>query len=86
MTSTSRAPRSKGYVITIVSLFGHEFCWAWNLLKGILKGIWNGNLEWEPQMETLNGNLEWEPGEKPPNPMRETGEENWETTENILAP
>ena len=34
-------------------------------------------------METLNGNLKWEPGEKPPNPMRETGKENQETTENI---
>ena len=32
------------------------------------------------------GELEGEPGEKPPNPMKETGEENWETTENILAP
>ena len=28
----------------------------------------------------------WEPSKKPFNPMRETGEENWETTENILAP
>ena len=28
----------------------------------------------------------WGPGEKPPNLMRETGEENRGTTENILAP
>ena len=34
----------------------------------------------------VEGELEWEPGEKSLNPMRETGEENWETTENILAP
>ena len=27
----------------------------------------------------------WEPSKKPPNPMRETGEENQETSENILA-
>ena len=27
-----------------------------------------------------------EPGKKPPNPMRKTGEENRETSENILAP
>ena len=37
-------------------------------------------------MVTLNGNPEWELGEKSPNLMRETGEENRETTENILAP
>ena len=36
-------------------------------------------------MGTLNGNLEWEPGEKPLNPIKETGEENRETMENILA-
>ena len=36
-------------------------------------------------MRTLNRNLEWKPGEKPPNPMRETEEGNWEITENILA-
>ena len=29
---------------------------------------------------------EWESGEKPPNLMKETGEENQETTENIIAP
>ena len=28
----------------------------------------------------------WEPGKKPSNPMREAGEENQKTTENILAP
>ena len=28
----------------------------------------------------------WEPGKKPPNLMRETGEENRKTTKNILAP
>ena len=49
-------------------------------------GTLNGNLEWEPWMGILNGNLRWEPGEKPPKPMRETGDENQETTENILAP
>ena len=27
----------------------------------------------------------WEPSKKPPNPMRETGEENRQTTRNILA-
>ena len=29
---------------------------------------------------------EWKPGEKPPNPMRKTREENRGTTKNILAP
>ena len=29
---------------------------------------------------------EWEPGEKPPNPMKETGEENRGAIKNILAP
>ena len=48
-------------------------------------GTLNGNLGWEPWMRTLNGNLGWEPSEKPPNLMRETGEENRETTKNILA-
>ena len=33
-------------------------------------------------VESLKGNL----GEKPPNLMRETGEENREITKNILAP
>ena len=28
----------------------------------------------------------WKPSKKPPNPMRETEEENRETTKNILAP
>ena len=37
-------------------------------------------------MWILNENFEWEPSEKTPNPTRETGEENRETTENILAP
>ena len=41
--------------------------------RGTLKGI-------------LNENLEWEPGEKLSNSMKETGEENRGTTENILAP
>ena len=45
-------------------------------------GTWYGN----PEMGSLNGNLEWKPSEKPPNPMRETGEENRKTAENILAP
>ena len=29
---------------------------------------------------------EWEPGEKPPNPMRKTEEENQKINKNILAP
>ena len=33
----------------------------------------------ETLKRTLNGNLEWEPGEKLPNPMRKTGEENRKT-------
>ena len=37
-------------------------------------------------MRTLDGNLEWEPGEKPPNPIRETEEENREINKNILVP
>ena len=28
----------------------------------------------------------WKPGKKPPNPIKEIGEENQETNENILAP
>ena len=36
-------------------------------------------------MRTSNGNLEWKPGKKPPNLIRETGEEKRETTKNILA-
>ena len=50
--------------------------------RGTSKGIWNKN----PKMGTLNENLEWERGEKPPNSIKETREENRETIENILAP
>ena len=49
-------------------------------------GTLDGNLEWEPWMETLNENLEWELGEKPPNQMKKTEEENRVTNENIPAP
>ena len=40
-------------------------------------GILNENFEWEPWME-----MWW----KTCQPMKETGEENWEINENILAP
>ena len=45
-------------------------------------GTLNGNLKWKLWIETLDGNLV----KKTPNPMRETEEENRETSENILAP
>ena len=33
----------------------------------------------------VEGELKWKPGEKPPNPIRKTREENRKTTKNILA-
>ena len=81
MTSTPKATLLQLPPSSDVSSAEREICW---------KRTFEENLEWESWMGTLNGNLEWKPWMgtwwKIFNPMRETGEKNRETTENILAP